>query len=241
MSRVILIASGKGGTGKTTVAAALACALCDAGRRVLAADLDAGMGNLDIVLGMHDAALFSLAEVLSGAVSAEQAAAPVHGREGLFLLTAPAAGYVPAADRLVAFCAEMHAKDTDVILDCGAGLGDVLSAARSAADLALVVSLPEDASLRNASATAQFLAQRPALTTRLVCNRVPLRRSILRKTRICIDTCMDTAGLPLAAVIPEDEGVRLAAARGHVFYDTSRSPIRKSVKSLAERIISNYF
>lgn len=241
MARVIMIASGKGGTGKTTVAANLACALCDAGRRVLAVDLDAGMGNLDIALGMHDAALFSIAEVLSGDVSAEQAAAPVHGREGLFLLTAPAAGYVPAADKLASFCADMRAKDTDVILDCGAGLGEILSAARFAADLALVVALPEDASLRNASAAAQFLAERPALHVRLVCNRVPVKRGILRRTRICIDTCMDTAGLPLAAVIPEDAQARLAAARGITLYDISRSTAGPNVKALSDRIISNIF
>lgn len=241
MARVILIASGKGGTGKTTVAGALACSLCDAGRRVLAVDLDAGMGNLDIALGMHDAALFSIAEVLSGAVAVEQAAAPVHGREGLSLLTAPTAGYVPSPEKLAAFCAEMRTKDTDVILDCGAGLGDILAAAREAADLALVVTLPEDASLRNASSAAQFLAQRPALKIRLVCNRIPVKRRILRRTRICIDTCMDNTGLPLAAVIPEDEGARLATARGNVLYDNPRSSVRESVKALAWRIISNIF
>ena len=241
MSRVIMIASGKGGTGKTTVAASLACALCDAGRRVLAVDLDAGMGNLDIALGMHDAALFSIAEVLSGAVPTAQAAAPVHGWEGLTLLTAPPMEYVPPVDALAAFCASMRAEDTDVILDCGAGLGEVIAAARTVADLALVVALPEDASLRNAAMTAMFLSERPSLKPRLVCNRVPVKRSILRRSRICIDTCMDAAGLPLAAIIPEDACVQLAPSKSCTLYEMRGSKACESVKSLAVRIISNIF
>ena len=46
--KVILIASGKGGTGKTSLTAALSMALAERGRRVLAVDGDCGMRNLDI-------------------------------------------------------------------------------------------------------------------------------------------------------------------------------------------------
>ncbi len=50
--KVILIASGKGGTGKTSLTAALSMALAERGRRVLAVDGDCGLRNLDITLGM---------------------------------------------------------------------------------------------------------------------------------------------------------------------------------------------
>ncbi|MFR8334481.1 MAG: AAA family ATPase [Oscillospiraceae bacterium] len=52
MGNVIAVLSGKGGTGKTTVCAGLATGLAAQGRRVLAIDLDVGLRNLDICLGL---------------------------------------------------------------------------------------------------------------------------------------------------------------------------------------------
>ena len=51
MLKVILVVSGKGGTGKTTLTAGVGAALSQLGRRVLLIDGDCGLRNLDIVLG----------------------------------------------------------------------------------------------------------------------------------------------------------------------------------------------
>ena len=51
--RVIPIASGKGGVGKSLVSANLAVAFAQAGKRVVLADLDLGASNLHLVLGHH--------------------------------------------------------------------------------------------------------------------------------------------------------------------------------------------
>ena len=56
MGIVIAVASGKGGTGKTSVCAGLAAALAEKGRKVLCIDCDVGLRNLDISLGMSDCA-----------------------------------------------------------------------------------------------------------------------------------------------------------------------------------------
>jgi flagellar biosynthesis protein FlhG len=53
MMRIIPIASGKGGVGKSLVAANLAVALAQAGQRVVLVDLDLGASNLHLVLGFH--------------------------------------------------------------------------------------------------------------------------------------------------------------------------------------------
>ena len=54
MLKVILVASGKGGTGKTSLTAGVGAALAANGHRVLVIDGDCGLRNLDIVLGMSD-------------------------------------------------------------------------------------------------------------------------------------------------------------------------------------------
>ena len=54
MGELLAVLSGKGGTGKTSVCAALACALAEAGKKVLCIDCDVGLRNLDIALGLSN-------------------------------------------------------------------------------------------------------------------------------------------------------------------------------------------
>lgn len=63
MFKVILVASGKGGTGKTSLTANISSALAERGHRVLAIDADSGLRNLDLVLGLSDSIVFSFADV----------------------------------------------------------------------------------------------------------------------------------------------------------------------------------
>lgn len=79
MFKVILVASGKGGTGKTSLTANVASALADKGHRVLVIDADSGLRNLDIVLGLSDSIVFSFADVAQGVVPLEQAGSAAPG------------------------------------------------------------------------------------------------------------------------------------------------------------------
>lgn len=90
MTKIIIIASGKGGTGKTSLAAGLGAALAAREHQVLVIDGDSGLRNLDIVLGMSDRVVFSFADVASGMIPLMEAAARHPSLERLFLLTAPA-------------------------------------------------------------------------------------------------------------------------------------------------------
>ena len=60
----VLVTGGKGGVGKTTVAANLGVDLAREGRRVLLVDLDLGLANLDLTLGVEcDDALRAILEL----------------------------------------------------------------------------------------------------------------------------------------------------------------------------------
>ena len=88
MGQVVAFVSGKGGTGKTTLCAAVAGSLAKLGKRVLCIDLDVGLRNLDISLGMRDEATVSFLDVMEG--SCAMTDAPSHPLlPGLSLLTAP--------------------------------------------------------------------------------------------------------------------------------------------------------
>ena len=81
MGIVIAVASGKGGTGKTSVTGGVAAALARAGQRVLCIDMDIGLRNLDISLGLSDRALMDFADVALGRCTLSRGRAPP-GPEG---------------------------------------------------------------------------------------------------------------------------------------------------------------
>ena len=88
MGELIAVLSGKGGTGKTSVCAAVTTALTRMGHRVLAIDCDMGLQNLDISLGLSDSGAISFLDVCEGGYRLSQAAK--HGQfESLSFLTAP--------------------------------------------------------------------------------------------------------------------------------------------------------
>lgn len=82
--RVLAIASGKGGVGKTNIAVNLGISLAEAGRRVVLMDADLGLANVDVLLGFHPR--FNLSHVLSGERSLSEIM--VDGPSGLRIIPA---------------------------------------------------------------------------------------------------------------------------------------------------------
>ena len=72
MARKIVVTSGKGGVGKTTVAANLAIKLACIGKRSLVFDLDAGLNDLDIATGVEDLVTYDVIDCLEGRCRAAQ-------------------------------------------------------------------------------------------------------------------------------------------------------------------------
>ncbi|MCF0141446.1 MAG: P-loop NTPase, partial [Mogibacterium sp.] len=73
MGRVIMIASGKGGTGKSTMTVNLGMSLAFAGYHVLLMDMNTGLRTLDLYLGLENRALFDIGDVISGICGKENA------------------------------------------------------------------------------------------------------------------------------------------------------------------------
>ena len=60
MGKAIVITSGKGGVGKTTTTANLGTALALLGKRVCLVDLDIGLRNLDVILGLDNRIIYNI-------------------------------------------------------------------------------------------------------------------------------------------------------------------------------------
>lgn len=213
MGTAIVITSGKGGTGKTSLTAGVASCLAALGHRVLCLDGDIGLRNLDLALGMSDQALMDFTDVIAGRCSLELAA-PQHPKiKGLHLLTAPVT--LPAnlisPQEMQALITQIKTQYDYCLIDCPAGIGSGFQLATCGADRAIVVSTTDASSLRDAQRTvAELRGRLPQL--HLVMNR--LQPKLLRRLRTTIDDAMDAAGLPLLGIVPEDGNVTLAANQG---------------------------
>ncbi len=207
MGTAIVITSGKGGTGKTSLTGGVASCLAALGRRVLCIDMDVGLRNLDITLGMTDRALMDFTDVLAGRCSLQRAAAPHPELVGLYLLTAPVhLPGPPVPEEISDLIAQAKAQFDYVLIDSPAGVGEGFHLAAHSADRAIVVSTSDASSLRDAQRAVGELSM---TTIHLVVNRV--QPKLLHQLRSTIDDAMDAAGLPLLGVVPEDERVMLSA------------------------------
>lgn len=211
----IVITSGKGGTGKTTVTAGLGACLAALGKKVICVDADAGARNLDLALGMSQALTSAqdLSDVLREPEKPEMAMTEHPSVPELYLVPAPLTRGLDEMDldNFSALIKALSARADYVLIDCCAGLEKGFRMATGAADRAIVVSTAEKSSLRVASRAASLLT--PEKQTSLVVNRVN-PRMIKGRYAPNVDDIMDEAGLPLLGLIPEDEMVPAAAHLG---------------------------
>lgn len=211
MGTVITITSGKGGTGKTSITGGVAAWLALMGRTVLCIDMDIGLRNLDISLGLNDRALMDFSDVALGRCPLARAAVEHPTLKGLWLLTSPMS--LPPSltpEKVRALLDTARTMYDYILIDSPAGLGAGFRLAVCDADRALVVSTSDASSLRDAQRAVAELEHLKIV--HLVMNRIQTK--LLRKLRATIDDAMDAAGLPLIGVVPEDPQVILCANLG---------------------------
>ena len=217
-ARLVAIASGKGGVGKTWLAATLSRALVVAGRSVLLFDGDLGLANVDIQLGImpqHD-----LGSVISGQRTVAEAAlryAPggfsvLAGRSGSGALSALEAAVL---DRLLLTLVAEHSFN-DIVLDLGAGLDRSVRRMAATADTLLVVATEEPTSLTDAYAVLKLAAlDRPGGDVRIVVNQASTPAAGQRTYLTLAKACATFLGRrpALAGIIRRDDHVRDAIRR----------------------------
>ncbi|MGO5023555.1 nucleotide-binding protein [Lawsonibacter sp. LCP25S3_G6] len=236
MGTVVTITSGKGGTGKTSITGGIAASLALMGRRVLCIDMDIGLRNLDISLGLSDRALMDFSDVALGRCPLARAAVDHPDLKGLSLLTAPMS--LPAnltPDKVRALLNTARTMYDYVLIDSPAGLGAGFRLAICGADRALVIATNDTSSLRDAQRTVEELEH--IRQVHLVMNRIQVK--LLRRLRATIDDAMNTAGLPLLGVVPEDPQVILCANLGQPLTSRGKRGAAQACWNIALRLEGN--
>lgn len=237
MTRVITVASGKGGVGKTTITANLGVALSTYGEETIVLDADVAMANLELILGMEGKSV-TLHDVLSGDADIEDAI--YEGPGGV--LVVPAGISLEGLrkiklDRLEA-ALERLIHDADILLiDAPAGLEKDALAAIAAAQELILITTPEVPSISDALKTKIVADKLGVNITGVVINREQHDKTFLTINEI--ETILE---VPVLAVIPDDPEVSRAAAFGEpLVVKNPKSPTSNAIMQLAADLIGEEY
>lgn len=213
MSRVIVMTSGKGGVGKTTITANLGMHLAEMNYRVCLIDMDIGLNNLDVVMNMEDRVVYSILDVIEGRCRLKEAMVQDDHYPLLYLLSSGGLNQnlsISLSD-IKRIIAEMHDIFDFVLIDCPAGIDAGFKRAVSCADEAIVVTTPHLSSIRDADKVVTILSSYNILSKRFVVNRA---RGDLMQDKIMIDVydIGRSLNIEFGGVIPEDDMVMLTAS-----------------------------
>lgn len=214
MGRAIVITSGKGGVGKTTTSANLGAALAQRGHKVVLIDADIGLRNLDVVMGLENRIVFHLVDVAKGKCEAQKALIRDRRLDGLYLLPSSQTDEKDAVTpaQMETIVNELKTSFDYVLIDCPAGIEQGFRNAVSGADEAIVVAVPEVASIRDADRVAGLLMQRQ-IPTRLIVNRISMH--LVRKGQMLSqDDVIDILDLEMLGAIPLDDAIVGATNKG---------------------------
>lgn len=159
MGKAFLFISGKGGVGKSTLAAALAVAAARTGTRTALVDGDIGLRSLDMMLGLQDKALYELTDVAGRTVSLDEALVRHPEFPALWLLVGGQQARPKDVRKqdLQKIVNTLRGRFDLVLLDGPAGLGRGAKNFLGIADEVVVVATPDPLAMRTAEKTASWL------------------------------------------------------------------------------------
>ena len=239
MGKAIVITSGKGGVGKTTTTANLGSALALMGKKVIMLDLDIGLRNLDVVLGLDNRIIYDIVDVAKGRCKLHQAIIKdKRFEDNLFLL--PAAQNTDKSaiepDEVKKIVAELKGDYDYILLDCPAGIEQGFENAVAGADEAIVVSTPEISAVRDADRVVGLLEQakldNPPM---LVINRIK-KRMVNDGSMMDVDEITSHLAIKLIGIVFDDDQVIGTSNKGEPIVLNEKSPASIGYRNIARRL-----
>lgn len=224
LTEIIVVTSGKGGVGKTTTSASVACGLARRGKRVVVIDFDIGLRNLDLIMGCERRVVYDFVNVIQGDCTLKQALIKDKRLETLHVLAASQTrdkdALTPEGVKRV--LDELIAEGFDYILcDSPAGIEKGAHLAMYYADRAVVVVNPEVSSVRDSDRILGLLASKTqraeqgngGVKEHLLLTRYNPRR-VASGEMMSVDDVKEILGLDVIGVVPESPDVLAASNSG---------------------------
>ncbi len=237
--RVIAFASGKGGTGKTTLVANVGIVLAQEGYSVCLIDADVAMANLSLLLGMQSSPI-TLHDVLLGEASPDDAI--YDGPAGIkFIPSGLSLENYRRVDteRLESVIRAIRARFDFILLDAAAGIEKNVLAALSASDEVLLVTMPETPSIADALKTKSMAERLGSKPIGVIINMVYGQKGEIQTSDI-----MKVLELPSYGSVPFDPEVRKSFMQekvSPVVIRAPQSPASRAIRNVASRIVGVKF
>ncbi|HHU18321.1 MAG: septum site-determining protein MinD [Anaerovoracaceae bacterium] len=239
MGKVILVASGKGGVGKTVFASNAGAKLALQGHKVVLIDMNIGLRNMDICLGLENKVVYDVADVLSGVCRIKQALIKDRRFTNLYLISASQnrqkAEITPLHMKVL--CNKLKKNFDYIIIDAPAGVDENLEIAAAGADIAVIITVPEYAAVRDADALDHLLINLGVKKRTYVINMV-------KSNLICSGLIPSIAEIAevmrpeMVGIIQYDENIHIAANNGIPIVYKEGTYIEKNFTKIIERIIA---
>lgn len=224
MARKIVITSGKGGVGKTTITANLGFMLASTNKRVALFDVDIGLNNLDVVLGVENKVVYDIVDVIEGKCRPKQALIQHFEQSMLYIMPS---SHLTNADRISSRDIKNVIDSLNdffdyILIDCPAGIDLGFQRAVYSADEALVVCTPHISSIRDADKVVSILSSYKLSNVSVIVNRVR-GDMILNNESFSVEDVAKMLKVPLVSAIPEDDDISTLSIIGRTVKKDSQS------------------
>jgi septum site-determining protein MinD len=230
LAEIIVVTSGKGGVGKTTTSASLACGLARRGHKVAVIDFDVGLRNLDLIMGCERRVVYDFVNVVNGESTLKQSMIKDKRFDNLFVL---AASQTRDKDALTMEGVEKVLKEMAdegfdyIVCDSPAGIEKGAYLAMYFSDQAVVVVNPEVSSVRDSDRILGLLSSKTKraengerVKEHLLLTRYSPKR-VETGEMLSVGDVEEILGLKTIGVIPESGDVLNASNKGEpVILDT---------------------
>jgi len=237
-AKVLTIASGKGGVGKTTAVANIGVALAAKGQKVVCVDGDIGLRNLDVVMGLENRIVYDLVDVVEGRCRLRQAMIRDKRLPELYLIPAAQTrdkSAVSPSD-MVRICNELRPECDWVLIDSPAGIERGFHNAIAGADKIIVITNPEISAVRDADRVIGLVEAEEKGPPELILNRLNTAM-VKRGNMISVEDVLDLLAIKLLGIVPEDENVIVASNKGTPLAMNAKSKAGLAFQNIASRLM----